>query len=177
MYTNFIKSIKMKKLSIMLLLSAISLFAVTAQDPLDKGRVQLNAGVGFSGWGVPIYVGMDFGVSRDITLGFEVSYRHYKENYSDTKYNSSILGISGNANYHFNRIMKIPDNWDFYAGLNIGFYAWTSPYGYPGEGDSGLGLGLQVGGRYFISENFGLNLEVGGGNAFSGGKFGITVIF
>jgi len=167
----------MKKLSIILLLSVISLFTVNAQGPLDRGRVQLNAGVGFSGWGIPLYVGMDFGVSRDITLGFEGSFRHYKENYSDNKYNSTILGISGNGNYHFNRVLNIPNNWDFYAGLNIGFYAWTSPYDYPGEGDSGLGLGMQIGGRYFVNDNFGLNLEVGGGNAFSGGKFGITVIF
>jgi outer membrane immunogenic protein len=167
----------MKKLSIILLLSVISLFTVSAQSPLQKGRVQLNTGVGFSGWGVPVYFGMDFGVSRDFTLGFEGSFRNYKENYSETKYQSTILGISGNGNYHFNRIMNIPSNWDFYAGLNVGFYVWSSPYGYPGEGDSGVGLGAQIGGRYFITDHFGLNLEFGGGNAFSGGKFGITYIF
>ena len=108
---------------------------------------------------------------------FEGSFRNYNEKYRDNHYRSRVLGISGNANYHFNRVLDIPSNWDFYAGLNIGFYAWTSPNDYPGEGSSGLGLGLQVGGRYFINDNFGLNLEVGGGNAFSGGKFGITVLF
>jgi hypothetical protein len=129
----------MKKLSIIILLSAISLFTVKAQNQLSNGRVQLNAGVGFSGWGVPIYVGMDFGVSRDITLGFEGSFRNYRENYKDIKYHSTILGISGNGNYHFNRVLNIPSNWDFYAGLNIGFYAWTSPTDYEGDGDSSLG--------------------------------------
>ncbi|HUX95802.1 MAG TPA: outer membrane beta-barrel protein [Bacteroidales bacterium] len=167
----------MKKLSIILLLSVISMFTISAQAPLSNGKAQLNAGVGFSGWGIPLYVGMDFGISRDITLGFEGSFRQYKEKYIDVRYNSTILGISGNGNYHFNRVLNIPSNWDFYAGLNIGFYAWTSPDGYPGDGNSGLGLGLQIGGRYFVSNNFGLNLEVGGGNAFSGGKFGITYIF
>lgn len=167
----------MKKLSIIILLSAISLFTVKAQNQLSNGRVQLNAGVGFSGWGVPIYVGMDFGVSRDITLGFEGSFRNYRENYSDIKYHSTIFGISGNGNYHFNRVLEIPSNWDFYAGLNLGFYAWTSPNDYPGEGNSGLGLGAQIGGRYFFNDRFGLNLEAGGGNAFSGGKFGITYVF
>jgi len=167
----------MKKLYILLFLFTVSLVAVRAQSPLDKGRVQLNTGLGFSGWGIPLYVGMDFGVSRDITLGFEGSFRHYNENYKDQKYNSTILGFSGNGNYHFNRILNIPNNWDFYAGLNVGFYAWSSPNDYDGDGSSGLGLGVQIGGRYFINDNFGLNLEVGGGNAFSGGKFGITVIF
>jgi len=154
------------------LLSVISLITVSAQSPLDKGRAQLNAGVGFSGWGVPLYIGMDFGVARDITLGFEGSFRNYNEKYRDDRYKSTILG-----NYHFNRILDIPSDWDFYAGLNIGFYSWASPDDYPGEHNSGLGMGLQVGGRYFINDNFGLNLEVGGGNAFAGGKFGITVVF
>ena len=87
----------MKRLSIILLLAVITVFTVSAQSPLYKGRVQLNAGVGFSGWGVPLYIGMDFGVSQDITLGFEGSFRHYNENYIDTRYNSTILGISGMA--------------------------------------------------------------------------------
>ena len=53
----------MKKLKIILLLSVISIFTVSAQSPLGTGGVQLNAGVGFSGWGVPVYIGLDFGVS------------------------------------------------------------------------------------------------------------------
>ena len=166
----------MKKLSVILLLSLITLFTVSAQSQIGKGRKQLNAGVGLSGWGVPVYVGMDFGISQDITLGFEGSFRSYNQNYEKIKYNSSIIGFSGNGNYHFNRVFSIPDNWDFYAGLNLGFYVWSSPDNYPGDGTSGLGLGGQIGGRYFINHNFGLNLEVGGGNAFSNGKFGITYI-
>lgn len=167
----------MKKLTIILFLTVISLFTVSAQSPLKNSRVDLNAGVGLSGWGVPVYLGMDFGIARDITLGFEGSFRNYRQNYTNIDYNSSIIGISGNGNYHFNRVLDIPGNWDFYAGLNIGFYSWSSPAGYPGKGSSGVGIGGQIGGRYFISDHFGLNLEVGGGNAFAGGKFGITYIF
>jgi len=167
----------MKKISFIILLSVITVFTVDAQSPLDRGNKQLNAGVGFSGWGIPLYVGMDFGVSRDITLGFEGSIRFYNQNYIGTKYNHSIIGFSGNGNYHFNTILDIPSDWDFYAGLNIGYYFWSSQTDYPGTGYSGIGLGAQIGGRYFFSNNFGLNLEFGGGNAFSGGKFGITYIF
>jgi outer membrane immunogenic protein len=167
----------MKKLSIVLLLSLITVFTIHAQSSSDKGNKQLNAGVGFSGWGIPLYVGMDFGVSRDITLGFEGSFRYYNQNFTGTKYNSTIIGLSGNANYHFNTILEIPSNWDFYAGLNIGYFFWSTPSDYPGTGSSRLGLGAQIGGRYFFSDNFGLNLEFDGGNAFYGGKFGITCIF
>jgi len=167
----------MKKIKIILLLFAISLYTISAQAPINRNRVQLNAGVGISGWGIPLYVGMDFGINSDITLGFEASFRNYNENYTNIKYNSTILGISANANYHFNRVLDIPREWDFYAGLNVGFYSWQSPDGYPGNGNSRPGFGLQIGGRYFISETIALNLEVGGGNAFSGGKFGLTFIF
>ena len=166
----------MKKLSFIILVSFITFSAGFAQSPLGKGSKQLNAGIGFSGWGVPLYVGMDFGVHQDITLGFEGSFRSYNQNFTGTRYNSNIIGFSGNGNYHFNRVLNIPSDWDFYAGLNLGFYIWSSPNDYPGHNASTLGLGGQIGGRYFVSDRFGLNLEFGGGNAFSGGKFGITLI-
>lgn len=149
--------------------------ASLAQHPVAKGGAQLNAGVGLSSWGIPVYLGFDFGVHRDITIGAEASFRSYDNRYEDYRYNHSILGISGNINYHFNSLLNIPSNWDFYAGLNLGFYHWNSPDNYHGRQFSGLGLGAQIGGRYYFSDRFGVNLEFGGGNAFSGGKIGISM--
>jgi hypothetical protein len=146
-----------------------------AQSPLPKGQAQLNAGVGLSSWGVPIYVGLDFGVTPELSLGGEVSFERYDEDWHAYHYNHSIVSISGNANYHFNKLMKIPSNWDLYAGINIGFYIWSSPGDYHGDHSSSLGLGAQVGGRYYLSKTVGLNLEFGGGNEFSGGKFGVSI--
>jgi len=148
---------------------------VFAQNPIAKGQVQFNAGVGFSSWGLPLYIGFDYGVHEDITVGGELSFRSYRDNWAGDRYNHTVIGISGNGNYHFNRVLNIPSNWDFYAGLNLGFYIWSSPNDYDGSHASGLGLGLQIGGRYYFNERFGLNLEIGGGNAFSGGKFGISL--
>ena len=73
-------------------------------------------------------------------------------------------------------MLNIPRDWDFYAGLNVGFVSWSSPKGYGGSYNSGLGLGAQVGGRYYFNRNVGINLEFGGGNEFSGGKIGLTFI-
>ncbi|WP_366185107.1 hypothetical protein [Flavobacterium ovatum] len=42
------------------------------------------------------------------------------------------------------------------------------------NGAENLGLGLQIGGRYFFTDRFGINLQFGGGNVTSGGKIGIT---
>jgi len=92
----------------------------------------------------------------------------------NVSYKHQIIGFSGNANYHFNRVLRIPRNFDFYVGLNVGFYSWASPNDYKGTNISGLGLAGQIGGRYFFSSKVGINLEFGGGNAFSGGKFGLT---
>ena len=163
----------MKKtiLSIGFLLFTTVLFA---QKPISKGQTQLNAGIGFSGWGMPVYVGLDYGVHPDISVGGELSYRSYSESFVGTKYSHSVIGIIGNGNYHFNRVMNIPSPWDFYAGLNLGFYSLSSPSNYGGSNSSGLGLGAQIGGRYYFSGKWGINLEVGGGNSVSGGKFGIT---
>ena len=163
----------MKKIILSGMLSVIAILS-NAQSPLSKGASQLNLGVGFSGWGIPVYIGFDHGVGSDITLGLELSYRSYAERYNGYDYNHSIVGFSGNANYHFGRIMEIPSKFDFYAGLNLGFYSWSSPNSYPGTHSSGLGLGAQIGGRYFFSSKTALNLEFGGNNAFSNGKFGLT---
>lgn len=169
----------MKKIIVVIALAFLSISSTFAQAPLSKGEKQFNAGVGLSGWGIPIYAGMDFGVFKDITVGFEGSFRYYHESWYGTDYTSKIFGFYGNGNYHFNTLLKIPSNFDVYAGLNLGFYIWSSPAHYPGSGTSGLGLDAHVGGRYFFKDNFGINLELSAdpfGN-LGGGKFGITYIF
>ena len=163
----------MKKLIISLSLILITGFAFS-QSPLYRGSSLLNLGVGLSDSGIPVYIGFDHSVSQDITLGAELSYRAYNENWQDDYYNHNIVGISGNANYHFNNLFRISPRWDLYAGANIGFYIWTSPDGYTGSHSSGLGLGGQIGGRYFFTNNLAVNLEFGGGNAFNGGKLGLS---
>jgi outer membrane immunogenic protein len=164
----------MKKLFLVSALVLISLFTF-AQSPLPTGRTQINFGVGLSEYGVPLYIGFDHSVHKDITLGAEFSFRGYDEYWDGYYYHHNIMGFSGNANYHFNTVFNIPQNWDLYAGLNLGFYVWTAPDNYPGNYSSGLGIGAQIGGRYYFTNRVGINLEFGGGNEFSGGKLGVTI--
>lgn len=164
----------MKKLVLSVALM-LAMSIAHAQNSLPKGDTQFNVGVGLSDYGVPVYIGLDHAVSNDITLGGELSYRNYDDRWNNYDYDRHVWGISGNANYHFNNLMSIPRNWDFYAGLNIGFYSWDSPDGYHGDHTSGLGLGAQVGGRYFFNDKIGINLELGGQTEFSGGKIGLTI--
>lgn len=162
----------MKKYLILFLLISSTYFA---QYPLKDGEKQLNFGFGLSSWGLPIYGGIDFGIHKDISAGAEISFRSYSDDWNSASYRHTIWGLFGNANYHFNHLLNINNQWDVYAGLNIGFFSWSSPDGYSGSHSSGLGLGAQVGGRYYFSPKWAVNLEFGGGNAFSNGKIGLTV--
>lgn len=157
------------------LIFAVSILCVGflfAQSPIAPGESQLNAGVGLSSWGVPIYVGVDFGVAEDISVGGNFSYR----NYSEFTYDWSLIVLGVNGNYHFDNILDLPSDWNVYGGLTLGYYIWSTPAGYNGNRGSGLGLDAQIGTRYFFSDSFGINLEVGGGTA-AGGKLGITKKF
>jgi len=152
---------------------------VFSQNPLPKGNTQLNVGVRLSRWGIPVYLGVDHGIHQDVTIGAELSYREYKEKWNNKNFyydcNHRITGFSGNANYHFNSLLNIQPKWDFYAGLNLGFYVWSSPSLYEGGHSSGLDLAGQIGGRYYFTDKVGLNLEFNGENAFTGGKIGATI--
>jgi outer membrane immunogenic protein len=125
--------------------------------PLAKGDKQLNFGTGFSNNGIPIYVSMDFALHKDITLTPEV---HVK---FDDKVKGGILL---KADYHWNYLIGIPDNWDFYAGVRAGFDV--------GDDDFVPDIGIQVGGRWYWSEKWGMNLELGGGTGF-GTTFGLSM--
>lgn len=151
----------MKKLLYALAFVLIS-FIAFSQNPVAKGQMQLNAGAGFSSNGIPLYVGLDYGIHKDVTVGGEASFR--------LNNGSTGIGLLGNGNYHFNSLLKIPTKYDFYAGANVGFVL-----GIGDTNDFNMGLGIQVGGRYYFNEKFGLNLEFGGGNYVSGGKFGISL--
>ncbi|PKP27882.1 MAG: hypothetical protein CVU02_02465 [Bacteroidetes bacterium HGW-Bacteroidetes-19] len=166
----------MKKAKFLIVITLILLSGYGySQSPLPVGKTQLNFGVGISGWGVPVYVGLDLSVHRDITIGGEFSYRSFRENWKHEYYNHNVLGFSFNANYHFNSLFKMSQKWDVYAGLNVGFFVWASPLYYDGNHRSGLGVAGQIGARYYMTKRLALNLEFGGGNAFSGGKFGLSI--
>jgi outer membrane immunogenic protein len=157
-----------KKLIILMACIQLS-YNVEAQNTIN-GKVQLNAGLGLSQYGLPVYLGLDFGVHPDISLGIEGSYRRH----TNSNYNANLLGIGGNINYHFNSLFKIKDNhWDVYAGATLGYWIWNWDNNFSGANESGVGLSGQVGGRYFFSPKWAINLELGGGT-LSGGKLGVT---
>lgn len=112
-----------------------------------------------------------------MTIGGQAEFRSYNDRFGGNRYSHQILGLSGNVNFHFNHLLELPEEWNVYGGANLGFYLWNSPRGYGGSGSGGLAVGLQVGGRYFFNESWGVNLELGGTQLFGGGKIGATYRF
>jgi len=155
--------------SILLFICLLTIVTIHAQNTI-KGKTQVNAGIGLSQFGVPVYIGLDFGVHPDVSLGIEGSYRKH----TNSSFNANLLGIGGNINYHFNSLFKIKSTeWDIYAGATLGYWIWNWDNNFPGANESGIGLSGQLGGRYFFNPKWAINLELGGGT-LSGGKLGIT---
>lgn len=149
--------------------------ALSAQGSLAPGQGQFNAGIGASTRGIPVYLGFEYGVHKDITVGGTFSFMSYRERYLLNKYNHSIFGIYGFGNYYFNSLLNIPEKFDVYAGIHLGFNISVSDKNYPGTFKSGPGGGAHIGGRMFFNEVFGINAEVDAGYYVSGARFGITV--
>jgi hypothetical protein len=139
----------MKKKVTLSIFMAFALFlSVNAKAPLSKGAKQFNFGLGQSSAGLPVYGGLDFAVHNDVTVGPQVNLV-----LGD---NNSIV-VLGRGDYHFNSLLEIPSSWDVYAGANIGLNL-----------SNGVDIepGIQIGGRWYWSNKWGLNLEFGGGKDY-----------
>ncbi len=128
--------------------------------PLPKGGLQLNFGTGISDRGLPVYASLDIGLHKDVTLTPEVHVR-FPTNDEDKMHAGAMV----KADYHWNYLIGIPNNWDFYSGARAGFNF--------GDDDFILDLGIQVGGRWYWSESWGLNLEIAAGYGL-GATFGLS---
>ena len=144
-----------------------------------------TAGVGASGWGIPVFGRIEIPVAESITIGGGASFQSNNQRFLNDRWNHSIIGFHGRGSYHFNTILNIPDDFDFYAGASLGYYVWNTTYKgstpgavYTGGGNGGANIGIHVGGRYFFGGNqkTALNLEAGGGNVLSAGTIGITFL-
>ena len=166
----------MKKIGFLLILAMFFAFSAHAQ----KGKKQFNIGLGFDNSTIPIYLGLDFWVHQDISIGGSVGWRRHKFDYLNDKYYTTLINFSLPVNYHFSRILGVPNKWDIYAGLSIGFFHWSNNVdddNWKDDNTSGLGLGGQLGVRYFFNSKIGINLEFAGGNHVSDGKIGLSILF
>jgi len=147
---------------------------LNAQHRIGKYQGQINGGFGFSPWGFTIYTGVDYAIHKDVTIGGEFNFRSYHENVADKANYKRILGISGNANYHFSNLFHLPRAFDLYIGLTSGAYFWTYTNIPSSKYKPGFNLHGQAGGRWFFNEKWGVNVEFNVGDAYYGGKYGLS---
>ena len=154
----------------------------------NNTNTYLNAGLGVSNWGIPVYIGYEFPIAQDINLGFGSSFRsktrRFNHGFNESfKYTQTGIGFSGRGAYYTDRVLNIPEEFDVYGGVEVGFYIWSTKQKSSVNGveftsadPSSLSLGAFVGGRYFFKPNLAFNVEVGGGSLFSGGRVGISIV-
>ncbi len=163
----------MKKNLLLVVISVMTMNFAFSQAPITKGDKQVNFGFGNNGAAGfrsnGIYVGMDYCIMDDLTIGGKLGINHW----GGDGYSLTILSPTIIADYHFNTLIGIPSQFDFYAGADLGmpFYFGV------GSGTGDFDLGTHVGGRWYWNEKWGVNLELGlgilsGGN---GAQLGVSM--
>ncbi len=152
-----------KKIGFATLLNILTCMSVSAQGaaPLAEGEMQFNFGFSLHGGGLPIYGGMDYAVHPDVTVGAEMGLNLDGFDY---------LTVKGYGDYHFNTLLGIPPEWDFYAGSKLGLGTDF----YDGGTTSGFVYDVHVGGRWYWNKKWGLNLEFAGSSTVSG-RMGVSM--
>ncbi|MFT4753934.1 MAG: hypothetical protein ACI85Q_001489 [Salibacteraceae bacterium] len=125
----------MKKITLLFVFVIFSLFADA------QAKKQVSFGLIGASYEIP--------VSEAITIA-PTAFTNFDLNYI-------VLGVK--ANFYLDDLIDLPSAWDVYGGANLGFgLAISDKY------SSDLNLGLQIGGRWFWSDKWGVYLEGGGGS-------------
>lgn len=158
-----------------------------------NGFQQLNFGLEFEGYGIPVYAGMDFGVGSFITIGPRILFetngsKHYTFNKNGQRiglnYRSTAFIPGFRGDYHFSgHIDGMTNKLDLYGGLTlgVGFYKTKreelGPDGeiktYPNS-YSDTELWGQLGARYYFNQNWAAQLEF---NTLAGGDGALGVSY
>jgi hypothetical protein len=140
----------MKKLFKIIALASIMTFSLSAV--FGQAAKHLNVG----GLGTGLYASIEFPLGSTITIAPQFA----------TDYNFDKFIISAKGNFYFDEIFGVGDAWDVYAGANFGWRLESN--------NDGAAWGIQIGGRWFWSDKWGINAEFGGGSGVLGGV-GITM--
>ena len=114
-----------------------------------QARHELNFGLIGANYEIPVH--------KDITIAPGIG----------TNLDLDWLNIGVKGNYYFDNVFGLSDPaWDVYGGLNLGYSVFMGDND-PNDTDkdeSDINLGLQIGGRWFWNDKWGVYLEIAGGN-------------
>jgi hypothetical protein len=141
----------MKKL--LTIITLVGVLSLGSNTVFGQAQKQLN--IGFVG------VNYEIPIATDITIAPAVG----------TDFNFNHLSIGVKANYYFDTLFGLTEPWDVYAGVNAGY-----GIGLGDSNDSDFAFGLQVAGRWFWSDKWGVYVEAAFGNLDNaGGGIGVTM--
>lgn len=108
-----------------------------------QAREELNFGLVGVNYEIPVH--------EDVTIAPGIG----------TDFDLDWITLGVKANYYFDNIFGITDDaWDVYGGANAGYAIYT---GDNDLDDSSFDMGLQVGGRWFWNDKWGVYAEFSGG--------------
>lgn len=167
-----------------LLLTASALFA---QSPDTK---LINAGIGFSGWGIPVFANAEFPLKFDnqsVVVGGSFRTKRERFNYFNDKYawRHTIIGLDAGWNYYLDELLELPGEFDVYGGLRLHYFIWNSSLVDPIDGftdsysgnSGGLDFSVVLGGRYHFQPNMSAFMQLGGSRYMSGLRAGVSFQF
>lgn len=165
----------MKKFISLLILVFVTSSAFS-QIAFQKGDKQINFGLNL-GQGAGLYVSYENGLTHYISAGaeFGTGFSTTSVTYLQGNFRFSVFG-----NYHFAQLIGIPDEWDLYGGVDIGYSLWTKsnyPYNITqvyNEYANSFMIGIHGGGRWFWDEVWGVHAEIGGGYGYFVVKTGLS---
>ncbi len=166
----------MKKYVVLFLLAVmmVGFTQVSKAQNFKEGGIDLNLGLGTTtsiGF-IPVYFGGNYMIKDFLSAGAEVQFRldNYNYGYSGISYDYHRTGFAliTRGDYHFNDLLKLPEEFDVYAGVDLGFAIYGDfksndfDYEWNDTNNFYFVFGPHAGGRWMFADKFGLNAEFGG---------------
>lgn len=168
--------------------AVFSTLQASCQSP---DRTYINAGVGISGYGIPVQLQVEIPIADNQSIGVSGSFRTYRESYyffNTLEWRHTVIGIHGSYQYYLDEHLSeyISDEWDFFAGGQIAYYIvntrytgtdYGTVYTYSGSSIGNVGVGALIGARYHIPSKNNLCFwgVLSGGLYASGLRAGLSI--
>jgi len=147
--------------------------ALAGENEFSKGSFFLTPQVGINSWSVPFGLNAEYALTPNIGVGGTIMAWFW----GDSWYSYSMIYPSVEGTYHFTQLDM--DKVDLYAGAGLGFGIFSysaKEVGFTGTlGNSGLILGIILGGRYYFTPTIAASLRLGGSFLGGWGGFGATI--
>jgi hypothetical protein len=178
-----------KTITILAVISSLSF--VNAQE-IKKKKIYFNTGIGLTdsrdfNWSKNFYIGAEykFTDTESMAVSFENSELNYLTFSNEKYYSEKFTGLQFQFNHDWSKLLGINhEKIDIYTGVNFGVgriiksdYQYSNGNVLLGHRDTYISFGSQIGARYFIAKNLGINTEINYSRGFTQIKTGLSYKF